>query len=58
MKSKQGGAEPQIKVITDPKKLAWLRDRIEKKRADVAARTPSKKSRTKISRPKISRVIE
>jgi hypothetical protein len=30
MKRKHGRADPQIKVITDPKKLAWLQAQIEK----------------------------
>jgi hypothetical protein len=31
MKRKHGKEYPQIKVITDPKKLAWLKARIEKR---------------------------
>jgi hypothetical protein len=33
MKRKHGPAGPLIKVITDPRKLAWLQARIEKQKA-------------------------
>jgi hypothetical protein len=36
MKRKHGRADPQIKVITDPKKLAWLKANIEKQKVGGA----------------------
>jgi len=35
MKRKHGRESSRVKVITDPKKLAWLKSEIEKKKAGV-----------------------
>jgi hypothetical protein len=38
MKRKHGPKAPTIKVIADPKKLAWLKAEIEKQKARVRQR--------------------
>jgi hypothetical protein len=35
MQRKDDRRDPQIKIITDPKKLAWLKGKIEKQKAAV-----------------------
>jgi hypothetical protein len=47
MKRKRGRAEPQIKVITDPTKLAWLLAQIEKQKGVSQPRSVPKKIRPK-----------
>lgn len=47
MKRKQGQTDPQIKVITDPTKLAWLRSQIDKQKGVSQARNVLKKIRPK-----------
>jgi hypothetical protein len=44
MKHKRGHDSPQIKVITDPKKLAWLRAEIEKRKGRAASTAAFKRS--------------
>jgi hypothetical protein len=44
MKHKRGYDRPQIKVITAPKKLAWLKAEIEKRKARAAATVALKRS--------------
>lgn len=41
MKHKHGPKAPTIKVIADPKKLAWLKAEIEKRKARVPTEGPS-----------------
>ncbi len=38
MQRKDERKDPQIKLITDPKKLAWLKAKIERQRAAVKQR--------------------
>jgi hypothetical protein len=44
MKRKHGRESTQVKVITDPKKLAWLKAEIEKKKAGVKPRATFKRT--------------
>jgi len=47
MKRKHRQAEPEIKVITDAKKLAWLQAQIEKQKAQQPNQESAKKIRHK-----------
>lgn len=47
MRRKHGGKDSQIKVITDPKKLAWLQSQIEKRKASGTTGVALKKARSK-----------
>jgi hypothetical protein len=38
MQRKDDRKDPQIKLITDPKKLAWLKDKIERQKAAAKLR--------------------
>ena len=41
MKHKHGPKAPPIKVIADPKKLAWLKAEIEKRKAQIPTESRS-----------------
>ena len=47
MKRKHRPAEPEIKVITDAKKLAWLQAQIERKKAQQLYREGAEQIRNK-----------
>jgi hypothetical protein len=47
MKRKHRPAEPEIKVITDARKLAWLQAQIEKKKAQQPYQERAEKIRHK-----------
>ena len=46
MKHKHGSKAPRIRVIADPKKLAWLKAEIEKRKAQAEQR-PKEVSRSR-----------
>jgi len=43
MKRKELRTDPKIKIITDPKKLAWLKAKIAEQRAEGPKRATAKK---------------